>query len=526
MKRIYRLLLAGTFFFLTAACEDLNTLNNNPNHPGEVPSNMLMNGAQKMVMDEIYDSEFSGRQCLQYAQHWMQRSYTEGSRYQVREVDNNSKFNRLYMGLANFQKVMELNTNPKTAAGNAAYGANCNQIASAKILKVWLICIITDTWGNVPYTDTAQMESKDVMYCRYDNQQDIYNDMMDELTEAVNMIDESKPTFTSGDVIYGGDASKWKKFGNSLKCRLAVHLSKVNPEWRTYIREAIAGGVFEDNSDAATYAYSVSGSDYSRFYYNYFVYTRNDYTLSKPFADILQGVEDDLNEKTHPWKGITDPRLKMYTTPIDGLYKGVPYGVSNSDAIALRAGSPDWYNYPPAFLRADFAMPLMTFAELKFILSEYNNYSASDYKEGVEASIQYWAEHTGTSVSPTDVAAYIDAVSQKVDAEAVATQKYIDLFLNGTEAWTEIRRTGYPEQILRPGEISARLEDGTDILFETLSEVQGDIISRIPYPVSESTLNKANWEEAVAKLKDGTNNYYSKMYWDARTSTYDHPVNK
>jgi hypothetical protein len=59
-----------------------------------------------------------------------------------------------------------------------------------------------------------------------------------------------------------------------------------------------------------------------------------------------------------------------------------------------------------------------------------------------------------------------------------------------------------------------------------LSDTKGDIISRVKYPTNESTLNGTNWEAAVAKLADGTNNYYSKMYWDVRTSTYDHPANK
>ena len=160
------------------------------------------------------------------------------------------------------------------------------------------------------------------------------------------------------------------------------------------------------------------------------------------------------------------------------------------------------------------------------ILSEYNNYSASDYREGVEASIGYWASLTGTSIPSTDITAYVDVVSQRVNAETVAVQKYIDLYMNGTEAWTEIRRTGYPEQLLRPGEISATTADETQIIFEPLSEVQDDIIARVPYPTNESTLNGANWQDAVSNLADGTNNYYSKMYWDVRSSSYDHPMNR
>ena len=121
--------------------------------------------------------------------------------------------------------------------------------------------------------------------------------------------------------------------------------------------------------------------------------------------------------------------------------------------------------------------------------------------------------------------AYIDKVSERVDAEAVATQKYIELCLNGIEGWNELRRTGYPTMVLRPGEISDRI-DGEDVRFVPMVEVKGDIISRMSYPDSESTLNAENWSEAVSRLQDGTNNRYSRMYWDARKSTYDHPANK
>ena len=108
------------------------------------------------------------------------------------------------------------------------------------------------------------------------------------------------------------------------------------------------------------------------------------------------------------------------------------------------------------------------------------------------------------------------------------------MFLNGTEAWTEIRRTGYPVQLIRPGEKQTyevrngigKLESVEEVVFNPLSEVKGDIISRVKYPTNESTLNGKNWQEAVAKLQDGTNNYYTKMYWDVRTSVYDHPANK
>lgn len=526
MKKILKYILIGAACLPMASCDDLDSLNENPNAPGNVPSNMLMEGAEKWTMDNIYDNWFSGRQCLAYSQQWTQRNYTEEDRYQIRESVNNSYFNYLYMGLANFDKVIKMNTDEATKNTASAYGANCNQIAAAKIMKVWLMDVITDTWGNVPYSDIAQLEDKGVLYCKYDDQKDIYAGMISELDEAVGMIDENQSAFTSGDVIFGGDASKWKKFGNSLKCRLAIHMSKVDSNWKRYIAEAVASGVMESNDDAAKFTYASSGSDYCKFYEGCYIDGRNDFTITNVLTKLMLGKKDDLNGKSHPWEGTVDPRISIYTNKNpQGTYDGIPYACPTGTQDKFRATSPNWSTGQPLVLTKTYAVPLMTYAELKFILCEYNGYDAENYKEGVKASIEYWYDLAGQSISDADVNAYVDAVSTNVDAETCAIQKYIDLFTNGTEAWTEVRRTGYPNQLLRPGEITA-VYNGNNVKFEPLSEVKGMIISRVKYPTNESTLNGANWNEAVKKLTDGTNNYYSKMFWDVRTSAYDHPANK
>ena len=525
MKNIFKYILVGTVGLTTLFSCIKDDVNQDPNNPQEVPSNMLMSGAEKWIVDNIYDVWFSGRQCMLYAQYWAQRNYTEEDRYQIRESVNNSYFNYLYQGVANLIKVEQLNTDAATAAGNSAYGANANQVAAAKILKAWLMDVITDTWGSVPYTDVAKLATDQVYYCKYDDQKDLYAALIAELDAAVAMIDESEPAFTSGDIIYGGDASKWKKFGNSLKCRLAVHTSKVDPNWKSIVSAAVADGVFESNDDAAAYSYSASGTDYCKIYEGYYVDGRNDLTITKPFANLLMGVKDDLNGKTHPWEGVRDPRADIYSP---GLAKGMPYGAPSIYSAKLRGGTPNWYSMQPGHLTPDFKIPLMTFAEVQFIISESKGFSDAEFKAGIEASIDYWADAYGDSADAADVAAYIAAVGT-ADAEKVAVQKYIDLWMNGTEAWTEIRRTGYPEQLVRPGEYTVENPDdptAEPIKFTVLSEVNDDIIARVKYPTNESTLNGENWKAAVAKLQDGSNNYYSKMFWDVRTSPYDHPANK
>lgn len=534
MKKILYKLLILSMVVGAVSCQDMESVNTDPNNPASVPSNMIMAGAEKKIMDYVYDNWFSGRQSLVYSQYWCQRNYTEEDRYQIRESVNNSYFNQLYTCQANLEEVIKLNSDPATAVTMATYGNNKNQIAAAKILKTWLYQVMTDTWGAIPYSQASKL-GEGIYYPKYDDQAEIYKAMIKELTDAAAMIDVNEPAFNGGDRIFNGDASKWKKFANSLKCRLAIHLSKVDSNWKTYIAEALTSGVFTSNADNAVYAYSKTAPEQCNFYRGYFEDMRNDFTISKPFADILKGQPDTLNLKSHPWEGVQDPRLPVYTTPRNGKYMGMPLGIpSSSVKSAMRNAAPSFYAAPPLCITADFSVPLMTYAELQFILSEYKGFSTPEYQEGVRASIQYWSGLNGTPVSAAELNTYVAAVSNNVNAEKVALQKYIDLYMNGTEAWVEYRRTGYPTQLLKPNEKSYFYvsvdEDGVKtpvtLYFTTMSDTKGDIISRVKYPTNESTLNKESFDAAVSKLQDKTNNYYSKMFWDVRTSTNQHPANK
>jgi len=554
-KIIYKFFIVAALSFIVSSCEDLQVTNVDGNNPDEVPSHMLMSGTEKKIMDYVYDNWFSGRQCLVYSQYWAQRNYTEEDRYQIRESVNNSYFNVLYTLIADLNQVIKLNTDESTANVSALYGANQNQIAAARILKAWLYSVMVDTWGSIPYSEAGQLKDG-LYYPKYDDAKVIYADLIKELTEAAAMIDVSQKAFTSGDMIFSGNSAKWKKFANSLKCRLALHTSKVDTNWKTYIAEALASGVFESNSDNALYHYSSTAPEYCMFYEGFYIDARNDFTVSRPFMDILKGQADTLNVKSHPWEGVEDPRLAIYTggprtvkadndSTLVGnkyykngsYYIGVPYGIASSNMTsAFRNIAPNIYAAQPVVLNDNFPVPLMTYAELMFIISEYKGFSEAEYKAGVKASVEYWSDLAGESV-PSDLDDYVTEVSKNVNAETVALQKYIDLYMNGTEAWVEYRRTGYPTQLLKPGQksvivatkidpVTKKILEESALTFSPLSDVKGDIISRVKYPTNESTLNGESFKAAVAKLTDGTNNYYTKMFWDARTTTNPHPANK
>jgi hypothetical protein len=523
MKKIIYILTGVALSVGLGGCRDFEELNTDPNNPVEVSTPMLLSGVEKFIVDNVYDVYFGGRQALVFSQYWAETNYTDDSRYFLNESYISASFEAFYQGVANLEQIIKLNTDEETAAKMAGYGSNNNQIAVARILRAWLYLVITDTWGSVPYSEAGKLQ-EGVYYAKYDSQQDIYTDLLKELKEAGAQLDVASPAISSGDRIYDGDAAKWKKFANSLRCRVAIHLSKIDPAWKTYIAEAIASGVFASNTDNAVYAYSATSPNECGFYRGYL--TRNDFSISRPFADLLKGQADTLNGKSHPWAGTEDPRLDIYTSRRNGIVIGLPYGVSDADrdVPSMVEPAPDWREEPPLCIQADYQVLLMTYAELQFILSEYQNYDNTHFENGIRASFAYWGEQNGTPVSDAAVNSYLTAVGAATP-EKVAIQKYIDLYTNGTEGWTEYRRTGYPGQLLKPDEISCVLNT-INILFTPISEAKGDVAARAKYPTNESVLNSENFKDAVSQLKDETNNYYSKMFWDVRTSAIPHPANK
>jgi len=529
MRTYYKLLVVFLVGVAVASCQKVDEINIDPNNPSEVSTATLLTGSQKKMLDYVYDNWFSGRQALPYAQYWCQRNYTEEDRYQIRESVNNSYFNHFYVVAGNYDLIEKLNTDESTKSIAVLYGDNINQIAVAKILKTWLMQVVADTWGNVPYSEAFQLNSG-VKYPKYDDLTELYPALIEELQTAITMIDDTKQAFYSGDEIFNGDPKLWKKFAYSLKARMALRLSKVDPNWKSYMADVIANPAlgFTSNDEEALFKYSTEAPNECSFYRGFFVDARNDFSITKPFCDLLKGQRDTLNNKQHPWENVVDPRLAIYTTPRSGAYKGLPYGIpSSSMNSAIRGAAPTWYNASnhPAILNKDFSVPLMTYAEYCFILSEANGFSATEYEKGVRASISHWTDLAGVELSQTAVDSYVAAVSGTVNAETVATQKYIHLYMQGTEAWAEYRRTGYPKTLLKPEEYSYD-KAGTLIKFTTLSDTKGDLPARVKYPTNESTLNPDGFKNAIAKLTDGVNNYYSKMFWDVRTASNPYPANK
>lgn len=496
---------------LTGCDKNFDEINTSPNSTTSVPTPYIMTYAQRELGFYLYDVWRSGRQSSIACQHLAQRNYTSEDRYLFRQEVTDGFFRNTYFINQSFQDIINLNTNEASKGDMAAYGDNAVQIATAKLMQIWSIQLLAETFGDVPYTDA--WKPAEIVMPKYDKQSELFPKLLADAKTAVDALKAASKGWTQGDIIYKGDLSKWIKFGNSIRLRLVVRMSKNKSDWKAVAQGIIAEGVMASNADNAIIKFTGAGAPNEAPFYNGFIVSkRNDFTITKQFADLLKGVNDTDKGYTNPF-GVEDPRFKVYIGEANydtGRKMGVPYGMLDAATGAfVNANSAEVINYTrtptPLIIQAGFWSTFLDYPTVCFLKSEVNDFDKANLEAGIRASLAMW----GATVDE----AYITAVLAKYDAattegkkEIVLTQKYIHLFMQGFEAWAEYRRTGYPKSIVKPGEVTYN-----GVTFVTANATGTDIVPRLKYDTNEYTLNKANVEAAATSI--GGDAYTTKLWW-------------
>ncbi|HYG20947.1 MAG TPA: SusD/RagB family nutrient-binding outer membrane lipoprotein, partial [Ohtaekwangia sp.] len=163
--------------------------------------------------------------------------------------------------------------------------ARSNLYNMARIWRAYAIMVLTDTYGDVPYTDAGTGFLSGNVTPKYDTQESIYMSILDELETASAALDADL-TIETADIMYKGNIDQWKKFGYSLLLRAAMRLTEVDPQTANdYVDVAVAGGLMESNADNAvirhvsTYQNDIgiwlTSTEAANFY------------LARPFVDYL-----------------------------------------------------------------------------------------------------------------------------------------------------------------------------------------------------------------------------------------------
>ena len=338
---------------------------------------------------------------------------------------------------------------------------------------------MTDSWGDVPYSE-ALKGFEGVTTPVYDAQQDVYAGMIEALTTGAGKLG-SGADFGSGDILYGNDMTKWKRFANSLRMRLAMRMSEVSPGTaQAAFSAAYSAGGFQSNDDNAMLNWA--GAPYQNPLFTNWQ-GRDDHGISATMVDTL--------------KSLNDPRLPLYAEPaaIDGEYRGLQNGdITPEHSLA-------WYSRIGNHWRADGAATptaIMTYAEVLFLEAEAaaRGWIAGDpaalYAAGIRANMTQW--DGANSPTEAEIDAYLAQPSiAYTRIEQIQLQQWIGLYMNGSEAWAHVRRTGVPA-----------LKAGPDL---TLSRIP----TRFTYPNLEKSLNLGSYEAAVAR--QGADALTTLVWW-------------
>ena len=403
---------------------------------------------------------------------------------------------------------------------NVGTDINNPVVAFSTILKVASVHRLADLFGPLPYSKVVDGGSLEI---EYDSEETLYKTFLSELTDAINSLtaftkkNPGVKPMENYDLVYNGDYVKWVKFANSLKLRIAMRCSYVAPD------------LSQSNAESAVnheYGVIVNNQDNAVLKSGHGLVVKNPLqTIWDTYSDVRMGAVMQSY-----MCGFNDPRLERYFSQVTLKDETGYWGGRTGVAITAKTKWKD-FSAPKGL----FTDPIVWFtaAESSFLRSEgalrgwkMGVDPGKAYEDGIRLSFEekgssnvdaYIADETstpvdyrnlifsshGTSALSDITIKWNDEDDFETKLERIITQKWIALYPNGSEAWSEYRRTGYPRQ------------------FPMINNFSKDVDSkigprRIPFPPSEYLLNRDNVEKAVNLLSTPYDGGGTRLWWDVK----------
>jgi hypothetical protein len=488
---------------LSSCTKDFEEINTDPNNLSKIQSGWLITAAQKRLMDEQWDEWINGSTGMYYAQYWAATSYTEESRYQIREGVNDAFYNGFYAG-----GLMDLRQAEILAAEEGSGAEQMNTIAVSKLLQAWGFHVVTDMYGDVPFSEALSGSASTPIFSpKYDAQSDVYAGIVSMIDEALAMIDvnTSMGSNNSNDIVYGGDMMNWAKFGNSLKMRVALRMADADPAAAQAAFEAAgnsAAGAFTSNTDNALFYYQGASPNNNPQNENW--KTRQDFCPS----DVMMGyLSDSVTD---------DPRRMIYgdMAAASGTYVGMPYGLDNANATAIDNSQVSMPG--AAVLEATAPGVYIDYAEICFAMAEaiergwtWNGAMSAQayYEAGVTASMEYWGITDAAAIPAFITATPYDAADW---VNVIGTQKWVALYMQGLQGWYEFRRLDFT----MPGGTALFKHPIDGSLDPDITPTGVMFPTRMTYASQEYSLNAENVSAAAANI--GGDSKAVRVWWDTK----------
>lgn len=477
-----KLLAIALLPLLMLACKrDITSINVDPKNPQVAPGSAFFSNAQKNMADMLSTPNVNSNIFRLILQYWQETTYLDESQYDIDTRQNPRQlWNNMYRDV--IRDIREAKTLIPQQENNAV--VQKNQLAIAEIQEIFVWYYLVTTFGDIPYSEALNPE---ILQPKYDDQQEVYKDLLTRLDAAIGQLDPSAGSFGDADLLYHGDVEAWQKFANSFKLKMGMTIADVDPAKAQAIYQQTKDAVFESNADNAVFVYLDAPPNTNPIWVNLVQSGRKDFVAATTLIERMETLND--------------PRIEEYFTrdAVGGYSGGNPGEGSNYATFSKPSGLEKIFagdntdvgtvafpNHPYVFL---------SYAEVEFYLAEAEQRwgsavaAADHFYEAIEASITQWGGTTGEATAYKTGVVY-NPTNWK---QSIGEQKWIALYDQPWDAWIEWRRLDYPQ-----------LEKATDAV--------SDIPVRFTYPIPEQNVNPANYEAASTAI--GGDEVTTKLFWD------------
>ena len=532
MKKYITIILMCLGGFFGQGCSHFDDLNQNPYGVyGASPASFIQT-ITFQTKSKLLSTSYS--MISELMQHAVSISTSESSvliyNYDC-TVSHSSTFWDLYVQKANAEAML----------AEAKDFGNPGLEAVALVLRTYVMQVITDVYGDVPYFQAGLMPvqpDNNETNMKYDSQKEIYKDMLLTLEKANTLFQDAKAADFDAvlDNTYGGKIAGWRKLGNTLYLRLLMRASlkvmeedggmldlgeeygmldvrnKIAEIYDGYVNQNGNYPIFQSVEDCALVHYNTL----NRAYYTPFYTTTN--TLFKQIA-ACETLVDAMYIKDKDGKlVIADPRLNYYFYFKNNPPMGLPTQKSASgvkafldehgdSAVGRYAHGSDSFGdlkQAESYFFMNYSEPLFIFAEAccREWIPGGTKVTKELYLKACESSMVEWNPDDiswGSFAKRPEFLAYLDKDfdDSKDRLETIMHQKWIASFWNGVEAWSDYRRTGRP--MLRT--------DGPAALNNKI------LCTRMRYPYTEPYQNGKCYQEAVNGWLGGSDDMQTDVWF-------------
>ncbi|ANQ50703.1 SusD/RagB family nutrient-binding outer membrane lipoprotein [Flammeovirga sp. MY04] len=413
----FAIALLATVTLFSCSEDKMDEINQNPNNPTEVASNLVLADLINRTAVQIANGDFAFYASL-YVEHFVgthnqffQAEIRDDGQLTVSSTYNNS-WNGAYTALRDSKDVIRICSEEGHEAGNTS------NAGIAQVLMAYNLAILTDMCGDVPWSEA--LDPDEHMLPHLDKQEDIYKEIFLMIDDAIINLETENNYANIGmyDILYQGQLDLWVKFAHGLKARLLMRQSHIDASVYDQVLEEIKLS-FADASEEAKYLYN-GGSTINPYALLWGI--RRQYGASKSMHDMMTTNND--------------PRLERYFIPNDhaDVTELVLGANGQNDQNQNLYGMSDYFNdrtYPTQFL---------SFHELKFLEAEALERKGQSGAEAATAAIKaafIYADMEEGAQKAEDYIATID----NLDIDRIMAEKYISSYQSESiEAYNDFRR--------------------------------------------------------------------------------------